>query len=137
MKRELIMESETSVREVIRVEAEPRMEFPEERISGALLPPTRHASATLAIIAPGASQTLHVHSRPDKGDEIIFVYRGMFKVVGEGWPDTIYNTDAEGPVYVRVPSDVPVGIANIGDNEVFFYTVFVPPFELGEIRYLE
>jgi oxalate decarboxylase/phosphoglucose isomerase-like protein (cupin superfamily) len=122
---------------VVQVDAQPCMEFSEERISGLLLPSTERASATIAVVAPGVSQTLHVHSRPDNGDEIILVYRGRFKVNGDSWSDATYDTDVDGPVYIRVPSGVPAGIANVGDREVCFFTVFVPPFAMGELRYLE
>jgi mannose-6-phosphate isomerase-like protein (cupin superfamily) len=124
-------------RDIVQVDNEPRMDFPEERISGVLLPSTRHASATIAIVKPGTSQTLHVHTRPNGGDEIIFVYRGSFAVRGDGWSGQIFDTGADGPVYLRVPSGVPVAIENKGQTQVCFYTVFVPPFEMGEMQYLE
>lgn len=129
--------SEKAERAVIRVEAEPRMEFPEERIAGALLSVTPRASATVAYVAPGVAQTLHVHSRPDNGDELIFIYRGRFQMRGDDWPDTIYDTDADGPVYLQIPSGAVASISNIGDNEVRFFTVFTPPFAQGELEYLE
>jgi hypothetical protein len=128
---------ERARRAVIRVDRQERMEFPDERISGILLSATPRASATVAFIAPGISQTMHVHTRPDNGDEIIFVYRGAFKIAGDGWPDESYDTDADGPVYLQVPTGVPASIVNVGTSEVAFYTLFVPPFSPGEIEYLE
>lgn len=116
------------------------LEFAEENISGILLSNNQFGSSTVAFVAPGQKQTLHVHTRPHNGVEVIYIYEGVFRLAtgdhGERL-SRVYDTAVDGPVYLEVASGIPAGIENCGDTRVTFFTVFNPPFEIGEIKYLE
>lgn len=112
------------------------LSFPEENITGIILRDTESCTSTVAYVAPGQAQTLHVHDRPDNGDVIMFIYRGAFRVVSRDYASEVHDTGVRGPVYIEVGSGTPVSIENRGDDEVAFFTVFAPGFRDGEIRYL-
>lgn len=122
---------------VTRVDHVERMLFEEERIAGALLGQGKHASYTAGIVSPGEAQRHHVQSRPDDGSEIILVYRGAFRLrTGEDSRQQ-YDVATEGPILVICESGTPCSVENVGSEEVRFVSVFAPPFQAGEIRYLE
>ncbi|MDD5336879.1 MAG: hypothetical protein PHS02_00155 [Candidatus ainarchaeum sp.] len=110
------------------------VQFPEERISGLILPSTDFTSASVGEVAPGIAQASHSHKRPQNGDEIIFVYQGYFEFVTENGTQK-FNADRIGPVFIQVPAGVQGSIKNIGNRPVRFFSVFSPPFKMGEINY--
>lgn len=123
--------------QVVRVNSEPFLDFSDEGITGALLGSDAHASYTLGIVPKGGRQRLHYQSRPDNGTEIIFVYEGRFNVLGV--TDDLagpFDCDVDGPVLVVCPSGQPCSLESNG-SEVRFFSVFAPPFQMGEITYIE
>lgn len=123
--------------QVVSVHAIPTREFKEERITGLLLPETRHTSASVGFVPPYGLQTPHYQDRPQRGDEIIFVYEGTFRVLSGGKRTDIFNTDKHGPVYILVRSGTPASLENCGPEMVRFFSVFSPPFAPGETHFLE
>jgi hypothetical protein len=110
--------------------------FPEERISGLILPSTDFSSASVGDVAPKVAQAPHFHRRPQNGDEIIFVYKGYFELVTESGIKR-FNVDRDGPVFIQVPSGLQASIKNVGSSSVRFFSVFAPPFKVGEINYIK
>ncbi len=110
--------------------------FDDERISGIILSENKFSSSTVGVISPGESQRHHLQNRPDNGVEIIFIYQGIFAVKTNS-ANVEHDAEENGPLYVEVPSGEPTSIKNMGSNEVKFFTVFSPPFKMGEIKYLE
>ena len=121
---------------IMKVDKQEFMFFDEERISGTILSESEFSSSTVGVISPGESQRHHVQNRPNNGVEIIFIYQGAF-VVRTNNANIEHNAEENGPLYVEVPSGEPASIKNMGSNEVKFFTVFAPPFKMGEIKYLE
>jgi hypothetical protein len=122
---------------IVRVVGEPVLDFVEERITGILLPVNVFTSASVGFVAPGVAQRHHKQHRPQDGVEIIFVYAGRFRVVGEDGVSSVYDADEDGPVYVEVESEAPASLENTGSTNVKFFSVFAPPFAVGEHEYLE
>lgn len=132
--------SEKSGITVIPSNAAEVLDFAEENITGILLSNNRFGSSTVAFVAPQQKQTLHVHARPDNGVEVIYIYEGVFRLATGDHAEhlsRVYDTAVDGPVHLEVASGTPARIENCGDTRVAFFTVFTPPFEMGEIRYLE
>lgn len=123
--------------QVVRLNDVDLQEFADENILGALLPATQHFSAAVGVVRPRESQRHHRQNRPEAGDELIIVLSGRFEVRTEAGNSGPHDADADGPVFIHVPSGVPASLVNIGDSEVRFLGVFAPPFQLGEIEYLD
>ena len=109
--------------------------FAEENISGVILPQSDSASSSIGIIAPGATQTLHHHKRPDSGDEIIFTFKGSIVIVTANGASEVMDVGQIGPVYVSVKSGMAASLRNVGEGDARFFSVFAPPFSPGEIVY--
>ncbi len=121
---------------IVELARQDLVEFAEERISGALLGgSTPHASITMGVVPVGQSQRHHLQRRPNAGTEVILVYAGQFVV--EGAEGAAEFDASEQPVLVEAPSGVPCSLSNVGAVPVQFFTVFSPPFEMGEIEWLE
>ncbi|TDB80747.1 hypothetical protein E1264_33710 [Actinomadura sp. KC216] len=116
----------------------PLQDFTDERIEARLFPVAKFCDAAMGIVRAGVAQRHHVHDRPDKGDEVIFVYGGRFRVRGD-FPgsDRVFDVSTEGPVYISVPAGMACSLENLGTEPVRFFSVFSPRFEPGEIRYVE
>lgn len=110
--------------------------FAEEHIKGLLLPTSGFTSASVGDVAAKEEQTPHRHHRPKDGDELIFVYEGLFELVTET-AKTRFDVDRDGPVFISVPSGMQASINNLGTKRVRFFSVFAPPFQVGEINYLK
>ncbi len=122
---------------IVRTSEIELQEFSDENILGALLPATKHFSASYGVVRPNESQRHHVQSRPGKGDELIIVVSGMFKIRTANEYEGPFDADKDGAVFIHVPSDVPASLVNIGNSDLKFFGVFTPPFELGEINYID
>lgn len=114
----------------------PVQSFAEENILGAILGGTPHTTATFGIVRPGTMQTPHVQRRPDNGDELILVFEGKFRIVSGNDRTAAHDTAAQGAVYLSIEAGSVASIENVGDSDVVFFSVFSPPFVLGEIEYL-
>src|SRR6266851_8315257 len=119
--------------QIVAVHALPTQEFAEERITGALLPQTRFASASINFVPVNGAQTPHYQDRPQGGDEIVFVYYGKFRIVSGEWRSEVFDTKQIGPIYFLVRSGTPATVENCGTDIVRFYSVFAPPFAEGEV----
>jgi len=120
------------------VNKEPVEEFADERIRGILIGRDSHASYTVGIVPAGGSQRLHYQDRPDDGTEVIFVYQWSFRVRGVEESKTgPYDVNESGPVLVVCPSGDQCALDSVGETEVRFFSVFAPPFQIGEIHYTE
>lgn len=123
--------------QIVCVHAVPAREFPEERITGLLLPETQFTSASIGFVPPYGVQTPHYQRRPGNGDEIIFVYEGVFRLQSGNRRTETYDTSENGPVYILVRSGTPASLENCGPDMVRFFSVFSPPFAIGETQFLE
>ena len=123
--------------QVVVIHDLPRQKFVGERIEGALLPETRFASASVNYVPADGAQTPHFQNRPQNGDEIVFVYAGRFRIVSGTTKSQVFDTDEVGPVYFLVASGTPATVENCGPKPVRFYSVFAPPFKVGEVQFLE
>lgn len=121
---------------VIPVHDVPLTRSDEENIAVAILPDTPFTSAAVGYVSPGAVQTPHYHDRPDDGDEIIYLYRGTFRLITDGRRSEPHDTARTGPVYVAVKAGTVASIENCGTEDVAFFAVFAPMFRPGEIRYV-
>lgn len=119
-----------------RLDEKPHLEFSHEHILGFLLPESRHASASVGIVPPHGSQRHHLQRRPDGGVENILIFRGKFGLEPAVAELEGHDCATAGPVFVHVPSETPLSIRNLGDDPVWFYTVFAPPFSPGEVAFL-
>jgi hypothetical protein len=122
--------------DVVIIDEQPRVEFGHENIQGFLLPEVRHASASVGIIPPHRSQRHHRQRRPDDGIENVFIFRGTFAIEPPHRGLERHDCARQGPVFVQVPSGSAFSIRNVGDEPVWFYTVFSPPFQPGEIEFI-
>lgn len=122
--------------DIVQVHRVPTREFTEERITGLLLPETKFTSGSVGFVPPQGAQTPHYQNRPEKGDEIIFVYAGKFRVVSGDWCSDVFDTAESGPVYLLVKSGTPASLKNTGDDIVRFFSVFSPPFQIGETQFV-
>ena len=123
--------------QIIAVHSAPTCEFTEERITGVLLPETRFASASVNFVPVNGAQTPHYQDRPQGGDEIVFVYDGIFRIVSGDWRSDVFDTGQAGPIYFLVRSGTPATVENCGNDVVRFYSVFAPPFAEGEVHFLQ
>jgi hypothetical protein len=123
--------------QIVSVHAVPTREFSEEKITGALLPETKFASASINFVPVNGAQTPHYQDRPLKGDEIVFVYAGTFRIVSGDRRSRVFNADQQGPVYFLVRSGTPATVENCGHDIVKFFSVFAPPFQEGEVHFLD
>lgn len=121
---------------IIEVNKEEIHKLPEENISGIFLPRTKFSSASIGIVKPYECQKKHYHNRVDDGYEIIFIYSGKCVLMGEE-ESRVFNVDKDGPVFVAVPSRTIAYIKNVGENEVRFFTVFVPGLDINELHFIE
>lgn len=120
---------------ILSVNAQPRARFEPENILGVILLDSPLSSASVGYVEPGMAQARHFHLRPDRGEELIFVDQGHFRLVTSNGPHE-FNVEENGPVFIRVPSGTEASIENVGANQVRFLSVFVPPFAPGEIQFL-
>lgn len=121
---------------IIRVHAVATREFAEEKITGILLPETTFSSASIGFVPPFGEQSPHYQNRPEGGDEIIFVYEGRFSVVSGNQRTDVIDTKQDGPIYILVRSGTPASLENRGSETVRFFSVFAPPFAIGETHFL-
>lgn len=112
------------------------LRFEEENISGVLLPSSNFTSTSAGIVMPGEAQASHYQERPGNGTEIILVYEGHFEVVGAAGTMTVHDCATKGPLFIQVASKAVASLRNVGNIPVRFFSVFAPPFEPGEIKYL-
>lgn len=129
--------SDGGVRLII-VDDQDLQKFQEENIRGAVLVQNAFLSATLGVVAAGEAQRHHYQNRPEGGIELIFIYSGHVEIRTAGSSTVKVDIKEKGPVLAVVPSGSPASIHNVeGGGEARFFSVFVPPFAMGEIVYLE
>jgi hypothetical protein len=67
----------------------------------------------------------------------MFVYAGCFVLHTEGLEPREHDVDTDGPVLVVCPSGVASSFESSRGTEVRVFSVFAPPFEVGESEYVE
>lgn len=123
--------------QVIVINEQKRTRIEAENIGGIFLPTSQHASSAVGIIDPHATQVMHIHNRPESGDEIVFVYAGHVELIVAGESMGHWDIAMSGPVYMRIPSGTVAQLRNRGSEPAYFFSVFAPPFELNELRFLD
>ena len=108
--------------------------FAPENLSFAELFQSSRISVALGVIQARESQTLHVHNRPDNGDEIEVIFSGSFELAG---PETFtHDADKDGPMLVSIKSGERVILKNVENRrQVRFISIFAPPFDLQEVTF--
>ncbi len=109
----------------------------EENIKGVFLPRTMFSSASVGIVEPQKTQKRHYHNRVNDGVEIVFVYAGKCTLLTNEGESEVYDIDCDGPIYVCVPTKTIAHIKNVGTNNVYFFSVFVPGLVPEELVFLE
>lgn len=122
---------------IVEIMKEKVYNLPEENIGGVFLPRNNFCSASVGIIEPQKTQTKHYHNRVGNGIEIIFIYSGKFILLSDEGESEIFDASCNGPIYVCVSTNTVAYIKNVGTNNVYFFSVFVPGLIPEELVFLE